>query len=73
MSELERFGLESLSVDERLSLIDALWESIEGEVEDFPLTPEQQEDLNRRLDEDDANPNAGSTWEEVKARLRDAP
>lgn len=72
MSELERFGLTNLSVDERLSLIDALWERIDAEVEDDGLTDEQREDLNRRIDAFEANPKRGSNWEEAKARIRNS-
>jgi putative addiction module component (TIGR02574 family) len=72
MSELERFGLDRLTVDERISLIDALWESIEDEAADDGLTPEQREDLDRRMNAYEANPKCGSNWEEVKARLRNS-
>jgi hypothetical protein len=34
-----------------------------------PITDAQKEDLQRRLDALRDNPDAGSSWEEVKARL----
>jgi putative addiction module component (TIGR02574 family) len=33
------------------------------------LTPEQEEELEQRLAEYDADPLAGSSWEEVRARI----
>ena len=35
----------------------------------FALSDAQKQDLQRRLAAYEANPKAGSTWEEVKARL----
>ena len=57
------------SVEERLKVIGEIWESIVNETDDIPLTDAQREDLERRLDEHRQNPQAGFTWEEVKARI----
>ena len=65
---LEQFGIDRLSSEERLTLIDLIWDSLP---EDAPFTPPawHLKVLEERLAEADANPGAGSTWEEVKARL----
>jgi putative addiction module component (TIGR02574 family) len=58
-----------LSVAERLRLVEELWDSIGGEQEDLAVTAEQREELDRRLADLAANPDAGSPWPEVRARL----
>ena len=67
---LQAYGLDRLSPDERLALIGALWDSLE---EDPPPTAAQKADLDRRLAAFAADPKAGSSWEEVKARLKARP
>lgn len=54
------------SVDEGLAL-----EADEGELP--PLTDAQEQDLRRRVAAYEANPGAGSSWADVKARLRERP
>lgn len=66
---LEAYGLDKLSLDERIALRDALDESISTEVDDAALTPKQTADLQRRLAHARAHPGEGSPWVEVEARL----
>jgi putative addiction module component (TIGR02574 family) len=40
---------------------------------EMPLTDAQRQDLQRRIAAYEADPKAGSGWEEVKARLRGKP
>lgn len=56
-----------LSPSDRLELIEALWDTLSEE--DIPVTPEQRALLDERLDDLEKNPDAQSSWEEVKARL----
>lgn len=63
-------GLHPLSVAERLLLVEEVWDSIAEEAEGMPLTDPQREDLQRRMAAYEANPKAGSTWEEVNGRLQ---
>ena len=55
----------SLSPEERLQLLDALWESLSATPEVIPLTSAQREELDRRLDELDREGPTGIPWEEV--------
>ncbi|MFO0863972.1 MAG: addiction module protein [Gemmataceae bacterium] len=66
---LKSLGIDRLSVEERMRLLEEIWDSIAEEQPDLPLTEAQRQDLDRRIDAYEANPNAGSPWEEVKARL----
>jgi putative addiction module component (TIGR02574 family) len=59
-----------LSVADRLQLVEDLWDSIASIPEATVLTDAQREELDRRLDDYHKNPDAGSPWEEVKARIR---
>jgi putative addiction module component (TIGR02574 family) len=63
-------GIDQLSVAERVLLVEEIWDSIPDEQEAIPLTEAQKLDLQRRIAAYEANPKAGSSWEEVKARLR---
>lgn len=60
----------TLPVPERLRVAEAIWESLEGEPAAFPLTDEQRQLLDRRLDAFLADPDDVLTWDEVKAGLR---
>ncbi len=57
-----------LPLEERLKLIDDLWDSIEAE-DRSSLTDAQKAEIGRRLDDLEANPDDVRPWEEVRARL----
>jgi putative addiction module component (TIGR02574 family) len=58
-----------LSPQERLDLIDELWDSL-GPDDLPPLTPEQEAEIDRRLDAHEKDPSRAVPWEDVRARLR---
>jgi len=60
----------ALPVPERVRLVGAIWDSISSVPEALPLTQWQREELDRRLAEFEADPEAGSTLEELFARIR---
>ena len=64
-------NIEKLSPDERLRLIEVLWESLRTRPESVPLTRGQRDELDRRLDELDRGETETIPWEEVKQRLRE--
>ena len=57
-----------LSPSERLELIGELWDSLDDE--SLEVTPELVAELDRRLEDLRRNPQAGRSWEEVRAELR---
>jgi putative addiction module component (TIGR02574 family) len=59
----------ALPVDERLKLVETIWESIAELPEALELTQAQEAELARRLDAYRKDPTAGSPWSEVKARV----
>jgi putative addiction module component (TIGR02574 family) len=70
---LKALGTDQLSVAQRILLVEEIWDSIAVGQEEVPLTYAQREALQNRVAAYEANPKAGSTWEEVKARLLEKP
>lgn len=56
----------ALSVEEKLDLVDLIWDSIADEANALPVPPSQLEVLKQRLAEFNANPQCGATWEGVR-------
>ncbi len=67
--DLKSLGIDQLDVDERLALIEALWDSISADESAIPLTDAQRAELDRRLADHEANPNDVVSWDEVRASL----
>ena len=61
-------NVDELSSEERLDLIEKLWDSL-GE-DDVPLTDAQRQELDRRLDRLDREGPVGVPWEDVRAQMR---
>ena len=70
MSKLTIGDLLELSVSERIQLVEDLWDSVVAVPDAVPLTKEQKQELDRRLDAYRENPEAGSPWELVRERLQ---
>jgi putative addiction module component (TIGR02574 family) len=68
---LQELGIDRLSPSERLDLIAAIWDSIPDTLEDLPLPEWHRAELERRLAASEADPGAGASWDQVKARLRE--
>ena len=62
--------IEKLSTEERLRLIEQLWESLRATPEAIPLTDGQRAELDRRLDELDRGDVEGIPWNEVLRRIK---
>jgi putative addiction module component (TIGR02574 family) len=60
----------SLYVPERIRLAQAIWDSIAEVPERVEVTDAEREELDRRLESYYRDPTAGSSWSEVKARIR---
>ena len=70
-ADMRDFGIDQLSIADRLGLVEQIWDSIAAvPSQEIPVTPSQKADLDARLADLEANPDAGREWEEVKARLR---
>ena len=67
---IQELGLDRLSPEDRLTVAEAIWDSVasEAETEAQALPASQQEELERRLADSIARPEAVTAWEEIKAR-----
>ena len=61
--------LQSQSVDDRVSVVQAVWDSLPEQTA-VPTSAERAAELNRRLDAYEADPDDLPTWDEVLERLR---
>jgi putative addiction module component (TIGR02574 family) len=60
--------VESWPVEERIQLVQAVWERLADQGNEPGLTEEEKAELERRLAEDNAAPDDVVPWEEVKAQ-----
>ena len=59
-----------LSPEERLRLIEELWDSLSETPGNVPLTNAQQEELDRRLDDLERSGPEGIPWDQVLQQIR---
>jgi len=59
-----------LSKEERLRLLEDLWESFFQHPEDLPLTDAQRSELDRRIGAMEHDPSEAIPWDEVLRRIR---
>jgi putative addiction module component (TIGR02574 family) len=57
-----------LTIEERIDLVEAIWDSVaeDAGVEQVPVPEWHRAELDRRIADLEANPDAGSPWEEKK-------
>ena len=58
-----------LSVVERLTLVEDIWDSIIKDADEFELSQELRDELDRRLGEHRKDPASGVSWEQLDAEL----
>lgn len=66
---LKSLGIDHLGIEERLALVDELWNSIAADGAAIPLTDAQRAELDKRVADHEANPDDIAPWEEVKASI----
>ena len=55
-----------LPVQERIRLVELIWDSVAAVPEVVDISPELKTELEARLAEFEENPDAGFSWEQVK-------
>jgi len=58
-----------MSVDDRLVLVEIIWDSIALDSSDLSVSANQRKELEERLARFDANPAPGSSWKDVRRRI----
>ncbi len=61
--------LSVLSAAERILLVEEIWDRIAAEPDSVPLSTTHRDELDRRLDVLDKNPDPGRPWAEVRDEL----
>ena len=67
---MQPIDLNTLSVSERIQLVEDLWDSIAAETGEVPLTDAQIAELGRRFADIERDPKARDSWEVVRARIQ---
>jgi putative addiction module component (TIGR02574 family) len=65
---ITELGIHQLTLEDRLLLAEAIWQSVVAEQEQAEIPASQLAELERRLADSIARPEATIPWEEVKAR-----
>lgn len=60
----------SLNVEDRIRLVQAIWDSIADVQAYDDLTEQQKQELDDRIDDYDLNPDNVLTWDEIKASVK---
>jgi putative addiction module component (TIGR02574 family) len=68
---IQDFGIDRLSVRERLELIDQIWDSLPQEVTPEDVPAWHLAELAKRRAEADASPGAGKPWRDALARFEE--
>ena len=64
---MKELGIESLSAQDRIALVQEIWDSIVPDNALPPLDDAQKKEIDRRLAAHEANPSAAIPWEQVEA------
>ncbi len=67
---IKDLGIDKLSVQERLDLIEQIWDSLPPLVQPGEVPDWHKEVLAKRLTEAEANPGGGVPWREALAAIR---
>ena len=71
MNNISIADILELPVQERIRLVELIWDSVAAVPEAVKISPALKAELEVRLAEFEANPEAGYSWDEVKSRLKD--
>jgi putative addiction module component (TIGR02574 family) len=66
---MTQLGIDRLSTEDRMRLVEEILESLDADREPPPLTEAQRQELDRRIALLEADPSRGTPWEEVEARI----
>ena len=65
-----QFDFTRMTPEERLELVEEIWDSLAERPETVPLTAGQKAELDRRLEEMERDGGDGIPWEEVLRQIR---
>jgi putative addiction module component (TIGR02574 family) len=59
----------TLSISERIQLVEDIWDTIAAEAQSIELTEDEKKIIDERLDAYHRNPDLGAPWEDVYKRI----
>ncbi|NJL89946.1 MAG: addiction module protein [Coleofasciculaceae cyanobacterium SM2_1_6] len=62
--------ISSLSIEDRITLVQAIWDGIAADQAYPELTPTQKRELDDRINDYELNPENVLTWEEIRASIK---
>jgi putative addiction module component (TIGR02574 family) len=66
---IKSLGIDRLGIEDRLELVEQIWDSIAADSPAVPLTDPQRTELDRRIADHEANPDDVVSWEKVKSSV----
>jgi putative addiction module component (TIGR02574 family) len=70
MNNISISDILELPIQERIHLVELIWDSVAAIPEAVEISPALKAELEARLAEFEANPDAGYSWDQVKAHLK---
>jgi putative addiction module component (TIGR02574 family) len=70
MNQISVAAILELPVQERIQIVEMIWESIAAVPHDIEVSSELKIELEARLADFEKNPEAGYSWDQVKAHLK---
>lgn len=64
---LKSLGIDQLAIEDRIALVEEIWDSIVAEGAAIPVPSGQREELDHRIAEHEAHPEHVVPWEEVRS------
>jgi putative addiction module component (TIGR02574 family) len=71
MNNISIADILGLPVQERIRLVELIWDSVAAFPEAVTISPALKAELETRFAEFEANPESGYSWDQVKSRLKD--
>ncbi|WP_445367507.1 addiction module protein [Methylomonas sp. BW4-1] len=71
MNNISITDILELPLQERIQLVELIWDSVAAVPEAVEVSPELKAKLGRRMIEFERNPESGYSWDQVKSRLKD--
>ncbi len=69
MKQIKASDILTLSLAERIQLVEEIWDTIANEPEGIELTEEEKKIIDKRLESYYKNPETGSPWKDVYKRI----
>lgn len=71
MNNISIADILELPIQERIRLVELIWDSVAAVPEAVQVSPALKAELETRYAEFEANPESGYSWDQVKSRLKD--